>query len=74
MMTKNLSLIEKRMERRSPDRLYRRRPRRQTPPVGLETHRTADLEVGATQLRIGSQVRSVVAAFCGRYSLIGGES
>ena len=38
----------------SPDRLYWWRPGRQAPPVGLEAHRTADLEVGATNLRSGS--------------------
>jgi hypothetical protein len=36
------------------DQLYWQRPRRQLTSVGLETHRTADLEVGATNLPIGS--------------------
>ena len=39
--------------RKSKCRLYRWSPRRQLPPVGLETRRTADLEVGATHFRIG---------------------
>jgi hypothetical protein len=43
------------MWRRSPSRLCWQRPRRQTSPVGLETHRTADQEVGATNLRINSK-------------------
>ena len=39
--------------RKSKCRLYRWSPRRQLPPEGLETHSTADMEVGATHFRIG---------------------